>query len=76
MFLNFTHHEFLDCLAAPAFQKLHLGDARGTGCGAAASFIIFISLFTLVFFRLMCYVMLATSSSLSLTPLTYLAGRP
>ena len=31
--------------------------------------------FTLVFFKLLCYVMLATSSSLSLTPFTYLAGR-
>ena len=75
MFLNVTHHEVLDCTAAAAFQKLHLGDACGTDCGAAASFIIVISLFTLVFFRLLCYVMLATSSSLSLTPLTYLAGR-
>ena len=76
MFLNVTHHEVLDCIAAAAFQKLHLGDACGTDCGAAASFIIIISLFTFVFFRLLCYVMLANSSSLSLTPLTYLAGRP
>ena len=75
MFLNVTHHEVLDCIAAAAFKKLHLGDACGTDCGAAASFIIIISLFTLVFFGLLCYVMLATSSSLSLTPLTYLAGR-
>ena len=32
------HHEVLDCIAAAAFQKLHLGDACGTDCGAAASF--------------------------------------
>ena len=38
MFLNVTHHEILDCIAAAAFQKLHLGDACGTDCGAAASF--------------------------------------
>ena len=24
MFLNVTHHEVLDCIAASAFQKLHL----------------------------------------------------
>ena len=40
---NVTLHEF---------QKLHLGDACGTECGAAAFFILIISLFTLVFFRL------------------------
>ena len=39
MFLNVTHHEVLDCAAAAAFQKLHLGDACGTDCGAAPSFI-------------------------------------
>ena len=49
MFLNVTHHEVLDCIAA-AVQKLHLGAACGTDCGAAASFKIFISLFTFVFF--------------------------
>ena len=75
MFLNVTHHEVLDCTAAAAFQKLHLGDACETDYGTAASFIIIISLFTLVFFGLLCYVMLATSSSFSLTPLTYHAGQ-
>ena len=75
MFLNVTHHEVLDCIAATAFQKLHLGDACGSDCGAAASVKIIISLFTLVFLRLWCSVMLATSSSLSLTPLTFLSGR-
>ena len=75
LFWNVTHHDVIDCIAAAAFQKLHLGDTCETDCGAAASFKIFISPFTLVFFRLLCYVMLATSSSLSLTLLTYLASR-
>ena len=69
MVLNVTHHEVLDCIAAAAFQKFHLDD----GCGAAASFRVIISLFTLEILSLLW--MLSTSSSLSLTPLTYLAGR-
>ena len=48
MFLYVTHYEVLDFKAAAAFQKLHLGDACGTDCGAAASFKILISRFTLV----------------------------
>ena len=72
MFLKVTHHEVLDCTAAAALQKLHLGDACGTDSGV---FQISVSLFTLVFLKLWCYVILATSSSLNLTPLTYLAGR-
>ena len=52
MFLHITHHEVLDCIAAAAFQMFHLGGACGADCGAAASFIIIISLFTLVFFGL------------------------
>ena len=53
MFLNVTHHEVVDCIAAAAFQKFHLGDACGADCGAAASFVIITPLFTLVFFRLL-----------------------
>ena len=30
MFLNVTHHEVLDCIAAAGFQNLYLGDACGT----------------------------------------------
>ena len=74
MCLNVTHHEVLDCIAAAAFQKLQLGAACGTDCGADATFKIFSSLFYCGHILTLCYVMLATSSSLSLTPLTYLAG--
>ena len=52
-YLNVTHHEVLECIAAAAFQKLHSGEACGTDCGAAAPFTIIISLFTLVFFGLL-----------------------
>ena len=51
MFLNDTHHEVLDCIAACAVRRLHLGDACGADCGAAASFKIFVLLFTLAFFK-------------------------
>ena len=67
MFVNVTHHEVHDCRAAAAFQKLHLGAACGTDRGAAASFKIFISLFTLVFFWLCvmcCWLFLRRSVSL------------
>ena len=59
--------------------KASLGNACGADGGAAAAFRKEISivcsffLFTFDFFYLR-YVMLATSSSLSFTPLTYLAG--
>ena len=44
-------------------------------CGAAAAVKIFIFTFNFDLLLTLCYVMLAPSSSLSLTPLTCLAGR-
>ena len=48
-----THHEFVDCGAAAAFQKLRLGTVCGADCGAAAACKkSSVSLFTLIIFQL------------------------
>ena len=76
MFLNVTHHEVLDCIAAPAFQRFIwvMHAELNAELLRLSKIFIFAFYFDLLF--TLCYVMLATSSSsLSLTPLTYLAGR-
>ena len=54
-----------------------LCDVHDAVCGAAAAFqkkLHSFSFYSDPLFDFLCYVMLATSSSLSLTPMTYLAG--
>ena len=77
-----THHEVLDrrlsgCFG-PFLSRHFVRVCNLAACGVRSAELLLLS--NLLYFGVcisltLCYVMLATSSSLSLTPLTYLAGR-